>query len=102
MKRNIIYFTLTFLLTIGCAQKKYPIKEDIINSSNSISLDAYESNDGTNRIKSVISSKESNKINLDGKEYEIAQFKSIIDTIKGEYRIKVNENERIVEIIRIR
>jgi hypothetical protein len=57
----------------------------VINSSNSISLDAYEGNDGSNRIRSIINSKESNKINLDGKEYDIVQFKSIVDTIKGEY-----------------
>jgi hypothetical protein len=56
MKKNIIYFTLITLLTIGCAQKNY-FKKEVINSSNSISLDAYEGNDGSNRIRSIINSK---------------------------------------------
>ncbi|TDE04198.1 hypothetical protein [Flavobacterium sandaracinum] len=102
MKKNIIYITLIILLTIGCAQKKNLLKKEVINSSNSISLDAYESTDGTNRIRSIINSKESNKINLDGKEYDITLFKSIVDTIKGEYTIKVDSSAKIVKIIRIR
>ena len=102
MKKNIIYFTLITLLIIGCAQKKFILKKEVINSSNSISLDAYEGNDGSNRIRSIINSKESNKINLDGKEYDIVQFKSIVDTIKGEYSLKVENSKKIVRIIRIR
>ena len=102
MKKNIIYFTLIILLTIGCAQKKNLLKKGVINSSNSISLDAYESSNGTNRIRYIINSKESTKINLDGKEYDIALFKSIVDTIKGEYSINVDNNKKIVRIIRMR
>lgn len=102
MKKNIIYLSLIILVTIGCAQKKNLLKKEVINSSNSISLDAYESTDGTNRIRSIINSKESNKINLDGKEYDITLFKSIVDTIKGEYTIKVDSSAKIVKIIRIR
>jgi negative regulator of sigma E activity len=56
----------------------------------------------SNRIRSIINSKESNKINLDGKEYDIVQFKSIVDTIKGEYSLKVENSKKIVRIIRIR
>lgn len=74
----------------------------MINSSNSISLDAYVSKDETNRIRSIINSKESNKINLDGKEYDISMFKSIVDTIEGEYSIKVDNKKKIVTIIRTR
>ena len=103
MKKNIIYFTLIILLIIGCAQKKNLLKKEVINSSTSISLDAYESSNETNRIRSIINnSKESNKINLDGKEYEIALFKSIVDTIQGEYTIKVDNSTKIVRIIRMR
>ncbi len=102
MKKNIIYFTLITLLATGCAQKKFLLKKDSIYTSNSISLDAYESNDGTNRIRSIINSKESDKINLDGKEYDIARFKSIVDTIKGEYNLKVDNSKKMVRIIRIR
>jgi hypothetical protein len=101
MKKNIIYFTLLILLAIGCAQKKNPIKKVAINSSNSLSLNAYQSKDETTRIRSVINSKESNKIDLDGKEYDIALFKTIVDTIKGEYRIKVDKSKKIVRIIRM-
>jgi hypothetical protein len=71
--------------------------KEVINSSNSISLDAYEGNDGSNRIRSIINSKESNKINLDGKEYDIVQFKSIVDTIKGEYSLKVENSKKMLE-----
>jgi|TARA_R110002033_G_scaffold130091_1_gene170700 hypothetical protein len=102
MKKNIIYYTVIIVLTIGCAQKRFPLKKDVINSSNSISLDAYESKDETNRIRSIINSKESNKINLDGKEYDISMFKSIVDTIEGEYSIKVDNKKKIVTIIRTR
>ncbi|MFT5713512.1 MAG: hypothetical protein ACI9WT_000047 [Flavobacterium sp.] len=101
MKKNIIYFTLIILLTIGCAQKKNLLKKEVINSSNSVSLDAYESRDGTNRIRSIINSKESIKINLDGKEYDVTLFKSIVDTIKGEYSINVDNSEKMVRIIRM-
>jgi hypothetical protein len=59
-------------------------------------------NNDSNRIRSIINSKESNKINLDGKEYDIVQFKSIVDTIKGEYSLKVENSKKIVRIIRIR
>jgi hypothetical protein len=41
--------------------------------------------------------KESNKINLDGKEYDIVQFKSIVDTIKGEYSLKVENTQKSLE-----
>lgn len=102
MKKNIIYYTVIIVLTIGCAQKRFSLKKDVINSSNSISLDAYESKDETNRIRSIINSKESNKINLDGKEYDISMFKSIVDTIEGEYSIKVDNKKKIVTIIRTR
>jgi hypothetical protein len=101
MKKNIIYFTLIILLTIGCAQKKNLLKKEVIHSSNSVSLDAYESRDGTNRIRSIINSKESIKINLDGKEYDVTLFKSIVDTIKGEYSINVDNSEKMVRIIRM-
>jgi hypothetical protein len=101
MKKNIIYFTLIILLTIGCAQKKNLLKKEVINSSNSVSLDAYESRDGTNRIRSIINSKESIKINLDGKEYDVTLFKSIVDTIKGQYSINVDNSEKMVRIIRM-
>jgi hypothetical protein len=101
MKKNIIYFTLIILLTIGCAQKKNLLKKEVINSSNSVSLDAYESRDGTNRIRSIINSKESIKINLDGKEYDVTLFKSIVDTIKGEYSINVDNSKKMVRIIRM-
>jgi hypothetical protein len=53
-------------------------------------------------VRFIINSKESNKINLDGKEYDIVQFKSIVDTIKGEYSLKVENSKKIVRIIRIR
>jgi hypothetical protein len=102
MKKNIIYFTLITLLATGCAQKKSILKKDAIYSSNSISLDAYESSDATNRIRSIINSKESNKFNLDGNEYDIDQFKSVVDTIKGEYSLKVDSSKKIVRIIRTR
>jgi hypothetical protein len=102
MKKNIIYYTVIIVLTIGCAQKRFLLKKDVINSSNSISLDAYESKDETNRIRSIINSKESNKINLDGKEYDISMFKSIVDTIEGEYSIRVDNKKKIVTIIRTR
>jgi len=94
--------TKGFVRQRRCAQKKKLIKKEVINTSNSISLDAYESSNGTNRIRSIINSKESNKINLDGKEYDIALFKSIVDTIKGEYSIKVDNSSKIVRIIRMR
>jgi hypothetical protein len=102
MKKNIIYIPLIILLTIGCAPKKIILKKEVINSSNSLSLDAYESSDGTNRIKSIMNSKEPTKINLDGKEYDIDLFKSIVDTIKGEYSINIDNNKKIVRIIRMR
>jgi hypothetical protein len=102
MKKNIIYLILITLLAIGCAQKKITLKKEVINSYNSLSLDAYESSDETNRIRSIINSKDSNKINLDGKEYDITLFKSIVDTIKGEYSIKVDNSTKTVRIIRIR
>lgn len=100
MKKNTIYLILITLLAIGCAQKKNTLKKEVINSSNSVSLDAYQSSDGENRIRSIINSKDSNKINLDGKEYDIALFKSIVDTIKCEYSIKVENSTKIVRIIR--
>ncbi|RBN49050.1 hypothetical protein [Flavobacterium psychrolimnae] len=102
MIKNIIYCTLIILLTIGCAQKKYHLKKDLINSSNSISLDAYESKYETNRIKSRINSIGYNKISLDGKEYDITMFKSIVDTIKDDYSIEVDNSKKIVKIIRKR
>ena len=101
MKQNIIYFTLMLLLTIGCAQKKMVLKKEVLDSSNSISLDAYESGDGTTRIRSILNSKESTTIHLDGKEYDIAVFKSIIDTLKGEYTIKVDNSKKMVRLIRM-
>ena len=102
MKQNIIYFTLMLLLTIGCAQKKMVLKKEVLDASNSISLDAYENGDGTTRIRSILNSKESTAIHLDGKEYDIALFKSIIDTLKGEYTIKVDNSKKMVRLIRMR
>jgi hypothetical protein len=98
MKKTLLYADYTFNNRM-CTEKF--ILKKVINSSNSISLDAYEGN-GSNRIRSIINSKESNKINLDGKEYDIVQFKSIVDTIKGEYSLKVENSKKIVRIIRIR
>lgn len=89
------------LLTIGCAQKKMVLKKEVLDSSNSISLDAYENGDGTTRIRSILNSKESTTIHLDGKAYEIAVFKSIIDTLKGEYTIKVDTSKKMVRLIRM-
>lgn len=99
-KYYLLYTNYTFNNRM-CTEKK-SFKKEVINSSNSLSLDAYESSDGTNRIKSIINSKESTKINLDGKEYDIDLFKSIVDTIKGEYSINVDNNKKIVRIIRMR
>ncbi len=101
INKNTIYCIFIIILTTGCAQKKAPIKKNVINMPNSISLEAYESKDESNRIKSIINSKESRKINLDGKEYDITLFKSIVDTIKGKYSIKVDNNDKIIKIIRL-
>jgi hypothetical protein len=103
MKKNNSIFLIPILLFISaCAEKKIHLKKERTNSFHSIPLDAYESNNEKNRVKSVLSSDKSNnmRIILDGKEYESALLKSILDTINGNYSFDIDNTKKILKIKR--
>lgn len=100
MHKTIYYYSLILLTSIGCAQKKAIIKTNEEFNPSYFTLGAYDSKDQSSVIKSIIHLKESRKINLDGKEYDISKFESIIDTIKGKYTIKVGKNENRINLVR--
>lgn len=103
MKKNNSVFLIPILLFISaCVEKKIHLIKERANTFHSIPLDAYESNNEKNRVKSVLSSDKSNnmRIILDGKEYESDFLKSILDTIKGNYSFDIDNTNKILKIKR--
>lgn len=96
--KNIFLLTLIILLLANCSKKAYTTNNDKVEST---SLDAYS--DNNNLVQSIINSKNDNsKIKLDGKEYNVNEFKRIIDTISGSYSVTVEKylNKQFINIIR--
>lgn len=97
--KKIFLLVLYILFFVNCSKKTYISNNDKIEST---SLDAYlDSNN--NLVKSIVNSKNDNsKIKLDGKEYNVNEFKKIIDTITGNYSFTVEKysDKQIINITR--
>ena len=84
----------------NCSKKNYISSDTKIES---ISLDAYSTNNDNALVQSIINSKYSkSKIKLDGTEYDLTNFKNIMDTISGKYNISLEKysDRQVINIVR--
>ena len=99
MKKTILLILLIFSL-VNCSKKTYISRNSKIEST---SLDAYSTNNDNALVQSIINSKNSkSKIKLDGTEYDLNNFKNIMDTISGKYNISLEKypDKHAINIIR--
>lgn len=99
MKKTILLILLMFSL-VSCSKKTYISRDTKIEST---SLDAYSTNNDNALVQSIINSKNSkSKIKLDGTEYDLDNFKNIMDTISGKYIINSEKypDRQVINIAR--
>lgn len=98
MKPFYLLTIIILLLLISCSKKNYTLHQNRQNL-NSISLDAQQNSGVHNTVRTILKSKLYRNVFLDGKNYKLHQFKSIIDTISNGYSLKRVSSDSI-KIIR--
>ena len=99
MKFYITVFFLIINLMFGCSKNNFNKSSNSSKTFDSLSLDAQQSNDVNNKVRSILKPKIDGNVNFDGKNYKLNQFKSIVDTITSGYSLERISSDSI-KIIR--
>ena len=103
MKTKVAIFSIFSLLTICCKSKQTMVENQKFRPITAISLDANQDSGTNSRIRSMMNTttREKITIELDHKKYDETALKSILDTIKSEYRITIDKTKNSLIINRL-
>lgn len=89
MKIYVIMLLVFSNLIIGCSKNNFIKKEEF----SQVSLNAQQNEYTNSNVRTILKTSNNVTISLDGKNYKQDQFKSIIDTISGDYKLdKINSD----------